>query len=1017
MTAPTGVPVCWSHEKAIATISTEAVTPSPAVFFATHVPLRIRRRHPDLSDSDGADKVTENDVHNDFLTRSSPVGVLLMPVIGESGTGKSHLVRWIAERTKSDERRTVVYVPKARTSLRALIRILLERDDVDSPELTRLREKVDEFAATVDEEVLQRQLIGALADVVAQAEPSDSDRRALVGPDKLALMLRDVNVQSHLMRAGSLIPRLATSLLSDRADGEDDRPTEFQVSDLPEITVIEDSARQVRNILRVMSGRPSLQTAAAELLTEALSPAVQAVFGMGQGQLQEAMLNIRKEYLRQGKEIVLLIEDFAVIQGVQRDLLDALIEPAFREGKQELAPVRTLMAVTTGYYKRLAETVRTRVEAATPYVYDLDVSFDTSEQGRADTIEFVGRYLNAARLGTAELIESRVAEGEPVPNKCVQCKFRRPCHAAFGASEHGFGIFPLNWSALRRAIHARPAPGNNPEAFNARTVIGQVVIPVLEEADRIADGEFPDQQFKKSFPLVDVERALRPEVEVAINERDTKDFERRTVLLEYWGDAPDHLVNLDPTIHATFQLPELDLDGEPYIPRDDDGNQKGGTKDGQGRGGTGSMVPASLTQAFGEVDDWAAGRNPLSQNISGKIRRIVAQAVLNRVQWNYPLSSEPDVGLKRRAWPVNSTRVSIESADAEGLPGTKDAPIKFTRSAENSVFFKGLLSADAGVAGANAANKSMRRLAQIAEKYAPTAQAEVVRTRNSDDDTLVAWFTASLLGAVLCGRAWPGMTDDELVAAVFDDGINWHLRDLSFRSESWLKYYGGHREARPGMANELRRLVGVQRGTSGDPRMIDAARVVPLVREAAKAWRWQPPSPMPAKLQDAVAPSGLAQISRLVQAQVGDLRGVNDTLARLLPEGTTLSETLDAVDSAFEHAQGAGLGPLTITDPADFHKLLSDARGADSRWVNRLRKDLEAIDAADDEQARALAELTCAAVDRGPDLPAIFDFLKMCDEWFTSRSVEPSLGASAGDAAAAKVQSMIKHWRKVVGAQ
>lgn len=1014
MTAPTGIPVCWSHETAIATISTEAVTPSPAVFFATHVPLRIRRRHPDLADSDDGDKVTENEVQDDFLTRMSPVGVLLMPVIGESGTGKSHLVRWIAERTKSDERRAVVYVPKARTSLRALIRILLERVDIDSPELTRLREKVDEFAATVDEEVLQRQLIGALADAVAQAEPSDPDRRALVGPDKLALMLRDVNVQSHLMRAGSLIPRLAASLLSDRADGETDRPTEFQVSDLPEITVIEDSARQVRNILRVMSGRPSLQTAAAELLTEALSPAVQAVFGMGNGQLQEAMLTIRKQYLRQGKEIVLLIEDFAVIQGVQRDLLDALIEPAFRDGRQELAPVRTLMAVTTGYYKRLAETVRTRVEAATPYVYDLDVSFDTSEQGRADTIEFVGRYLNAARLGTAELTQSGVAEGEPVPNKCVQCPFRQPCHAAYGASEHGFGIFPLNWSALRRAIHARPTPGNNPDAFNARTVIGQVLIPLLEEANHIADAEFPDQQFKRHFPLVDVERALRPEVEVAINERDTNDAERRTILLEYWGDAPERLVNLDPTIHATFQLPELGLDEEPYVPGGDDDDQSDDTKDTPRRGGRDTKVPTGLTRAFSEIDDWAAGRRPMSQNTSGKIRRIVAQAVLNRSQWDDPLSAEPDAELKRRAWPVNSTRVSIEGADAEGLPGTKDAPIKFARSAENSVFFKGLLSADAGLPGANAANKPMRRLAQIAEKYAPVAQAEVVRTRRADDDTLVAWFTASLLGAVLCGQAWPGMTDDELVAAVFDDGSDWDLRDPTFRSEPWLRYYGEHRKSRPDMVNDLRRLVGIQRGTSGAPRMIDAARVVPLVREASKAWRWQPPNQMPTKLQAAVTPSGLAQIPRLAQAQVEDLRTVHDTLARLLPEGTTLSETLDAVESAFEQAQGVGLGPTSVTDPAEFHRLLSDARGADSRSVTRLRRDLEAIDAADDE-ARALAELTGAAVDRGPDLPAVLDFLKMCDEWLTERLDQPSHGTTPGDAAAAKVQDMINRWRKVVG--
>ena len=50
------------------------------------------------------------------------------------------------------------------------------------------------------------------------------------------------------------------------------------------------------------------------------------------------MLEIRREFARQGKEIVLLIEDFALIQGFQRDLLDAIIEVGEREGRGDLAP-------------------------------------------------------------------------------------------------------------------------------------------------------------------------------------------------------------------------------------------------------------------------------------------------------------------------------------------------------------------------------------------------------------------------------------------------------------------------------------------------------------------------------------------------------------------------------------------------------------------------------------------------------------------------------------------------------
>ena len=138
------------------------------------------------------------------------------------------------------------------------------------------------------------------------------------------------------------------------------------------------------------------------------------------------------------------------------------------------------------------------------------------------------------------------------------------------------------------------------------------------------------------------------------------------MLLEYWGDAPDHLVNLDPTIHATFQVPLLDLDEKPYVPPVVDREEKDDKKDEKI---SGSRVPASVANALTEIENWSADRYPLSQNTAGTIRGIVAQAVLNRCQWNDPLTAEPDADLKRSAWPAKSIVVSIEGAEAENLAG------------------------------------------------------------------------------------------------------------------------------------------------------------------------------------------------------------------------------------------------------------------------------------------------------------------------------------------------------------
>src|SRR4051812_20454961 len=60
--------ICWDREQVTATIETEAVSPSPAVFFATHTPLRIYRTGPDGVRSDNPRAgVDEEAVRRDFL--------------------------------------------------------------------------------------------------------------------------------------------------------------------------------------------------------------------------------------------------------------------------------------------------------------------------------------------------------------------------------------------------------------------------------------------------------------------------------------------------------------------------------------------------------------------------------------------------------------------------------------------------------------------------------------------------------------------------------------------------------------------------------------------------------------------------------------------------------------------------------------------------------------------------------------------------------------------------------------
>ena len=992
---------CWDPAVAAATLTTEAVSPSPAVFFATHAPLRIYRtlasgRRPD----NPGIPVDEEGVRNDFLSRPTANGILLMPVIGQSGTGKSHLVRWIKEKTPSTHDRQVIYLPKTRTSLKAVVKALLA--EVEDGELDQLKADVDRMSTELDQAGLERRLLSHLHEALAAAEPSPGQARVLAGPTGLAVLLLDPHVRDHLLRPGTLIPRLAASLLADRREGDPERPLTFTTEDLPlDILDVRKASDVAQKRLMLIKSRAELQEAAVVMLNEQLPVAVTNAANIGTGRLQSALLKIRREFARQGKEIILLIEDFALIQGIQRDLLDAIIEVGERDGQLVMAPVRTLMAVTTGYYSRLADTVLTRAKAATPYVYDLDVQFDSSKEGMAETVSFVGRYLNVARLGREKLDAEGVRSARGVPNFCDSCDYRPQCHPAFGYSSEGHGIYPFNEAALRRAIRARPAH-DNPDAFNPRAVIGEVVRNILvEHGESLTEGTFPNGNFRTEYPTAASERALPATVHDSLETLDPLEADRRATFLEFWGDAPAEPVNLSPVLHHAFDISLLQLDG--YEPPPGPGLEPAPPTPPQS-----GDLPDSVQRMVGYVEEWFSRGRILNQATASELRGIIRDAIVRRCQWNDPLMPEPVSEVLRKALPTGSTVVSIQDAAAENRAGTAEAPIKFSRVAANAVFFEGLLRAQAGkVSGAA---ESIRRLSELADRHQAPLRRGVQRVQSTADQDLLTGLRASLIGAALAGRAWPGMDDAALLEAALDEGRGWARADSAMRIPAWQNTLDRHRDARPELVAGLRSGFGISRGVQGDVRMIDAARALPLLRSAARSWEWRTPeSELPLWVKKAV--TRFADWGNLVEAQVALLTRHLSRLRSYLPKGTKPGDTINAVSDALTAAIEAGHAP---NERERFQQMIRHAAAQDWRAMDRLESDLEKASSSGQREDLQAARIIAAVRDRGDNLAVIGEFLADSDTWLTeSLQAARMRGSGAGAAALTRVQGLLDQWAEI----
>lgn len=1003
--------LCWDTATAGTTINTEAISPSRAVFLATHAPLRIRRARLDgRTLALEGQPVDENAVLHDFLNRKADSGALLMPIVGDSGSGKSHLVRWVKERTASTDSRQVIYLEKAKTSLKAVIQALLA--GVDNDELAQLKSDIGKFTVDIDETALAWRLINALNETLAASTSNASGlARRLPGPKGLAVVLLDPHVREFMLTPGQFIPRLASQLLHDRKDGEAERPEGFSVDDLPlEIVDMGQASQVAKTWLNALSTNTDLQSAAVDLLNEHLEAAVKSAANLGMGRLLDAMTAVRREYARQGKEIVLLIEDFALIQGVQRELLDAVIEAANREGKTALAPIRTLMAVTTGYFRDLPETALTRVRAATGYVYDLDVPFSEDDRGTSQITSFVGRYLNAARLGREEL--ELIDDPTNPPNQCTSCPMQQRCHDAFGVSAEGFGLYPFNESTLIRTVHST-APKDTPWAFVPRTVLGSVVRSVLvEDAASLKQGTFPDARFRERFPLSPIDAALSTAVRGVIDTSDASDPDRRKLVLEFWGDAPNRATTLSAALLDAFALEPLRGDevDVPASPHQEQIPERGGATTLTPPASQIHSLPASLTKKLQIVEDWVSREKVLPQATAREIRGIVIAAVVQRYRWHTPLMQEQLKPVLDKAWPNNSTVMSIDGAD-ERLPGTANAPIRFTRRALDSQFFQSLLCAQQGYGQVRA--EDVRRLCSVAEQYSGALGTAIQRNMEISDTDLVLGLRASLLGAALAGRAWPGMDTAEMLSAALDGGQGWARSDANTRTGQWNGLLASHLRERPGLVERIKSSVGIAQG-QGAVTMIDAARVMPLLDEAASEWNWLPSgSDIPTWVKSAV--TGFASWLVLIDDQTALLEAnLRDVRVRQ-PRGTTSVQALAAIREALRAARedgGGGLQPGR-EQGRELDTLLERCQNADWKPVSELEDDLlKAAEPTRSGEALRKARIVAAVRDRGEAFDSIRQLMLCTDHWLDAALKNAaSRSSAASDGVALGVQELLDEWR------
>ena len=1026
----------WPTEaNCLACIKPEAENPSDAVFLAVHQEMRLLRKSFG-SDSSVPEKKSQRQFLNDFL-KDDPSGRVIVPILGESGIGKSHLVRWLDVQLRQLEgrddakKRHIIRIPKSSSLKSVLGRIL---NGLVGPQYEQIRrqlqtarEQMDDISARlrVRAELLaaiQRNYEAASARQAKAMESGDklghTDTLWLKhgDPRKLPALFDDPATQKLFivgtMERPGIISELAKHVTKDTT--EEDAPrrqfeaADFEIPKALEKDISEDAGKiaysYLRNHLLKTTSSKTLDEA-VELLNSIVDDAIAPLATPQDTSLAELFYDVRRQLLADGRELVLLIEDFAVLAGVQKALLDAIIREGEVGGKREACVIRTALAVTDGYFGNL-ETVKTRAV----HGWWIESGENDDEADIENQIgDFVATYVNAARMGT-ERLEAFYGKSENAGKKAPNAvevigveEDESSILDGFGKSANGYAMFPFNQAAIRTIAYWK-LRRNDRLRFHPRSIISEVILPVLKEYRTDYErSKFPPEQFI-GYPRNRIDDDLDSEVGKRVS-----DPEKRLqylYALEFWGDRPRKIADskVPSAIFQAFGLEALDgraanvkpvelkpitANGVSTQPagieaqREDKKPEKVNTE--------ADRDPQPVKEFLERINAWRAG-GTLGQNDANRVRQWINTHVLNSINW--------EAELLRTVTPAADTYFRrVYLPNAKGNP--PDIEKAFLVVAADEAF------ADAEVANRifkairamvryehynawdyDGADSDYIELANFVEPFLATAASWVRnRYKNLDGNPVPALTQALLWQARILNIESAHRNDDvSQMDAVFATPTAVLPKD---DDSSWNSFVDQLLVRRELLLTELLERVAAVQGIRGKTAYaIDVSQLVETVQEFRKAWVVCEEFPKPtASSTDELKQiyEHVTQLSRFGSSKIDDRRKrIAEQSKQIVAELGVVynkNELIRDLTEVCDLSEKYGLGG--IVSIGQIRKLIEEFRTAKAKEVG---EQVEAITTSEDLGTRmsAIAKLDIES------LAFLKTFAETCAQFLKERSGKAS---------------------------
>lgn len=466
----------------------DSITASQGDFLATHVGIKKLMLLNRFEFSPNINKFTsEEDVYKQLVLNPENRHQFII-VYGQSGTGKSHLIRWFDARYQADrpENEVVLFVRRSDNTLKGTIRQLLEKPEVQGIADKAIIKRLADASTAVPEAVLKDMIYHNFIIEINNDNGDHELQLNNVKKKRLVAFLNNEVIHDHMMEFGGPIERIY-SKVAENASVDPDviakfTPDDFIVSvDLYESMQQAGADPKADKMARALMANDAMEDARkfADYFNQFIETVIQRCAGIEPGDFEQVFMAIRKELFRLGKNLTLFIEDITSFTGVDRALLNALVE---EHNDRDICRISSIVGGTNSYINDIRANYRDR---ATRYVYIPDDAFD--ENG---IFEFVGRYLNTMSL--PESIIEQWVEDKALPQDY-------PIHVVKEGGEWEYisisktkklCLYPFTKHSILYLYNNELSAGNQTPRYIIRDIIEPVVNDLIYHADTFPSIEY-----------------------------------------------------------------------------------------------------------------------------------------------------------------------------------------------------------------------------------------------------------------------------------------------------------------------------------------------------------------------------------------------------------------------------------------------------------------------------------------------------------------------------------------------